>query len=214
MMLQKGIFKNSLFKYNPAQTKNAEIHSARWSDLPWTVEPVKVSATLESRPFEFKPRAQTVFHDSHFFLTVVATLLPKQVGGVIVYLIPSLCYGNGPSSISSCPSGPVIINSLPVHPVKSGKFQNLYKKKKRKIPFEVPEENQCDLCPHLQGMPLVMVAPHSLTLLGSRHPTPGLTDSCMLIYVPSANILQQQQQQPWFVFPFYSSVAGKGGWNI
>ena len=38
----------------------------------------------------------------------------------------------------------------------------------------------------------VMVAPHSPTPLGPRHPTPRLAASCVLIYVPSANTLQQE----------------------
>lgn len=101
--------------------------------MPWVIELVKVSATLESRPFEFKSGAQSVFWRFTFFLTIVVPLLRKQVRGIIVYLIPSLCYGNAPSPISSCPASPIIISSLPVHLVKSGKFQNLCKEKENAL---------------------------------------------------------------------------------
>lgn len=65
-------------------------------------------------------------------------------------------------------------------------------------------------------MPLAMIAPHSLTLLGPRPPTPGLTDSCPLIYVLSANILQPRSSNLDLFSPFTALLLGRvdGTFNL
>lgn len=108
-----------------------------------------------------------------FLLTIVVQLLLRQAGGITIYLIVSPCYGL-PHPISLCPGVLIVINSLPVYRVKSGKFYNLCKEKENTIwsvrgKINVTDSFTSKLCL------LWWLLPYSLTHLGTRHPTPRLT---------------------------------------
>lgn len=118
----RGIFEEIPPKSNPAQTERM-LRSRVLAGITYPgPQSWKRGADLNSSPW-------LLFT---FLLTIVVQLLLRQAGGITIYLIVSPCYGL-PHPISLCPGVLIVINSLPVYRVKSGKFYNLCKEKENTI---------------------------------------------------------------------------------